>query len=58
MLTVNAHGIQGVQPDGSETVYLVVANGYGSYNHVVTGNQSNLVYHKVVYLARYYLLYI
>ena len=32
--------------------------GYASTNPIVTGPQSHLVYHKVVYWARYYFLYI
>ena len=37
-----------MQPDGSETGWLVVANGYLSTNPRVTGHQSHPVYHKVV----------
>ena len=46
-----------MQPDGSEAGQLVVANGYASTNPIVTGPQSHLVYHKVVYWALYYFLY-
>ena len=49
MLKVNAHGIQGDAADGTETGWLVVANGNISTNPIVTGHQSHLVYHKVVY---------
>ena len=38
-----------MQPDGSETGYLVVVNVYVSTNPIANGHQSHLVYHKVVY---------
>ena len=47
-----------MQPHGSETGDPVVANVYASANPTVTGHHSHLVYHKVVYWARYYFLYI
>ena len=37
-----------MQPDGSETGKMVVANGYASTNAVATGHKSHLEYHKVV----------
>ena len=46
-----------MQPDGSETGQLIVANGYASTNPIATGHQSHLVYHKVVYQACYYFVY-
>ena len=39
---------QVMQPDESETGYLVVSNWYASTNSKVTGLQSHLAYHKVV----------
>ena len=51
MLKAKHMAFKVMQPDGSETGYLVVTNWYGSTKPKVTGHQSHLVYHKVVYQA-------
>ena len=45
------------QPDGSETGYLDIANGYALTNNIAIEHQSHLVYDKVVYWAHCCFLY-
>ena len=47
-----------MQPDGSATGQLVVANDYASTNPTATGHQSHLVYHKVILGLILFLIYI
>ena len=57
ILKINSHGIQGNAAKLIRNWLAGDANGYASTNPIVTGHQSHVVSHKVVYYASYYFLH-